>query len=82
MGSIYFNGEEYGGSGYIELTGTLTTGQTSLTIQNAAITTSSTIDFYTDTFGVNPTAVTVATGSITLTFDVQQSDLGVKVRIS
>lgn len=82
MGAIYFNGEEYGGAGYIEITGTLTAGSTSITLSNAAITTSSTLDFYTDSFGVNPTAATVSTGSVILTFDEQGSDVGVKVRVS
>jgi len=61
------------------LTGTLTAGNTSLTLSDSAITTDSTIDIYTDTFGVNPTNAVVATGSVTLTFAAQQSNLGVKV---
>ncbi len=65
-----------------DLTDTLTAGQTSLTIQNAVIATTSTIDIFTDTFGVNPTNVVVTTGQIVLTFEAQQSDLGVKVRVS
>ena len=82
MGSIYFNGEKYGGAEYVDVTGTLTAGSTSVTLSNAAITTSSTLDFYTDTYGVNPTAVTVSTGSVVLTFEEQASDVGVKVRVS
>ncbi len=62
----------------VEVIGTLTAGQTSLTLTNAAITTTSMIDIYTDTWGVNPTAVTVASGSITLTFNAQLSDVAVK----
>lgn len=61
------------------VTGTLTAGSTSLTLQNAAITTDSTFDFYTDTFGVNPTAVSVSTGQIVLTFEAQAAAVGVKV---
>lgn len=68
--------------GGTELTGTLAAGSTTITFNNAAIETTSTIDFYTDTFGVNPTAVSVSTGSITLTFQAQAAALGVKVRIS
>ena len=67
---------------YTEVTGTLTAGSTSLTLSDASITTSSTIDYYTSVFGVNPTNVVVATGSVTLTFEAQGSDLSVKVRIS
>lgn len=62
-------------------TGTLTAGSTSITLSNANIHTSSILDFYTDTFGVDPTGVTVAEGSVTLTFKTQASDLGVKVII-
>jgi hypothetical protein len=67
--------------GFVEVTGTLLTGATSITLSDASITTSSTIDLFTDTYGVNPTAMSVSTGSVTLTFDAQESDLGVKVRV-
>lgn len=65
-----------------EVVGTLTAGNTSITLQDESITTNSTIDIYTDAFGVNPTDVVVAAGSVTLTFEAQVSDLGVKVRAS
>lgn len=68
--------------GYTEVTGTLTAGNTSVTLSDASITTSSTIDVYTDTFGVNPTAISVSTGSVTLTFPAQASNVAVKVRVS
>ena len=71
-----------GGGGYTDVTGTLTAGNTSITLSDSSITTSSTLDYYTDTFGVNPTNVSVSTGSVTLTFEAQQSNLGVKVRVS
>ena len=64
------------------VTGTLTAGSTSLTLSDASITTSSTIDIYVSTFGIQPTNAVVATGSITLTFLAQASDLSVKVRVS
>lgn len=67
--------------GGIVLTGTLAAGNTSLVLSNAAITTASTFDFYTDTFGVNPTDVNVASGSITLTFEAQANDVAVKVKV-
>lgn len=70
------------GSSWLDVSGTLLAGETTLTIQNAAITPNSTLDFYTDVFGVNPTNVTVSAGSVTLTFESRSSDLGVKVRIS
>lgn len=65
----------------IEVTGTLIAGQTSLTISDNSILTTSTIDVYTDTYGISPESITVATGSVTLTFEAQASDLGVKVRV-
>ena len=67
--------------GFVEVSGTLTIGATSLTLSDASITTSSTIDVFVDTWGVNPESVTVATGSVTLTFEAQESALGVKVRV-
>ena len=67
--------------GFVEVSGTLSTGSTSITLSDASITTSSTIDVFVDTFGVNPTAMSVSTGSVTLTFEAQESDLGVKVRV-
>lgn len=69
-------------STYTEVTGTLLTGATSITLSDASITTTSTIDIYTDVFGIQPTNAVVATGSITLTFLAQNSDLSVKVRVS
>ena len=64
------------------VTGTLTAGSTSITLSDASITTSSTIDIYVSTFGIQPTNAVVATGSITLTFLAQASDISVKVRVS
>ena len=69
------------GDSSVSVTGVLEAGETSITLENAAITSNSTFDFYTDTYGVNPTGVTVASGSITLTFEERESDLGVKVVI-
>ena len=65
-----------------DLTGTLTAGQTQVVINNAIITINSTVEVFTNVYGVNPTNVVVATGSVTLTFEAQQSDIGVKVRVS
>ena len=67
---------------YTDLTGTLLTGATSITLSDASITTTSTIDIYTDVFGIQPTNAVVASGSITLTFLAQASDITVKVRVS
>ena len=66
---------------FTDLTATLTAGSTSLVFSDSSILTTSTIDIFTSVWGVNPTAVTVATGSVTLTFAAQQSDVSVKVRV-
>lgn len=71
-----------GGDLWTDFTGTLTAGSTSLTISNALITESSTFDYYTEYFGINPVGASVTNGSITLTFEAQDIDLGVKVRVS
>ena len=68
--------------GYVEVTGTLTAGSTSLTLSDASITTTSTIDIYTDVFGIQPVNAVVATGTITLSFLAQSADISVKVRVS
>ena len=59
----------------------LTAGQTSITLTDVLISSDSTFDFYTDIYGVAPKTVSVSTGSITLTFDAQASDMMVKVVI-
>ena len=80
--SKWVNGAGGGSASWTDVTGTLTAGNTSVTLSDASITSNSTFDIYTDTFGVNPTGITVATGSITLTFKSQASDVNVKVRVS
>lgn len=87
MSKIMYGGIAYGSAvegdyGWTDLTGTLTAGQTSLTIQHEIITTTATIEIYTDTFGVNPTNAVVTNGQIVLTFNAQASDVGVMVRVS
>ena len=54
-------------------------GETTVTIEDASITEECTLDIYTDKFGVNPKNVTVDTGSITLEFKAQESDVNIKV---
>ena len=63
------------------ITGTLTAGQSSLTLTSSAITTSSMIDVYTDDYKLSPTNVVAETGSVTLSFSVQSNDHEVKVVI-
>jgi hypothetical protein len=57
----------------------LYTSQTTVTITDDAITTDSTFDIYTNKYGVNPKNVTVDTGSITLEFKAQETDVNIKV---
>lgn len=64
-----------------ELTAVLSAGSTTITISNAAILTTSTIDIYVDKYGISPEDVTVTTGQIVLTFAEQASDLNIKVVI-
>jgi len=70
-----------GGSSWTDVTGTLTAGSTSITLSNVAITTTSTIEVFND-LDVPYNSKTLSTGSITLTFDAQSSDMSVKVRVS
>lgn len=63
------------------LTATLAVGSTSVSFTDSAISTSSTFTFYTTKFGVSPTAVSVSTGSLTLTFDAQTEAITVKVEV-
>ena len=82
---LYGANAQSGGGGsasWKDITGTLTAGETSISFTDSSILESSTFDFYTSKFGVNPTDVSVLNGSITLTFDEQSTDLGVKVRVS
>lgn len=67
---------------YTDITGTLSAGQTSITLSNAAITENSTIDYYTNYFGINPAGVNVSNGRVVLTFEEQDVDISVKVRVS
>ena len=64
------------------VTGTLTAGSTSLTLSDASIQPTTTIDIYVSVFGIQPVNAVVSTGTITLTFLAQASDIEVKVRVS
>ena len=63
------------------ITGTLSAGSTTLTLQNAAITINSVYDIYTDKWGVNPTDVVATAGKITMTFEKQNASIGVRVEV-
>ena len=61
--------------------GNLVAGNTSITIENESITKNSILTFFTSIYGVNPSSVTASTGSVTLTFDAQEVDMEVGVRV-
>lgn len=65
----------------IILTSTLTSGNTSLTFSNAAITTTAMYDVYADKYGLTPTDITITTGQAVLTFEAQSADVSVKLVI-
>jgi hypothetical protein len=65
-----------------ELTSTLTAGSMILIFKDASITSDTIVDnVLTSEYGVIPEDMTISNGSLTLTFDAQASDIGVKVVI-
>jgi hypothetical protein len=69
---------EQAGSGATVVSGTLTAGQTSLTLSNAAITAASFIDVYTDG-GVPFTSIVQNVGSVVISFEEQAANLNVSI---
>ena len=70
---------------YYDVTGTLTAGSTQLILlytqgSNIPLSTA-TVEVFTDTYGVNPTNVSIVGNNITLTFAAQANNVGVKVRV-
>ncbi len=65
----------------IDLTSTLKAGEISVSFTNDAITDDSAINVYTDTFGINPTNMSVSGTTLTITFGAQDTDVRVKVRV-
>ena len=74
--------DSLGGDGTVILSATLTAGQTSVIINDARIHADSYIDVYTDTYGVAPTNVTNAEGTMTLTFESQSNNVNIRVKLS
>ena len=67
----------------VELTSTLTAGQTSLTFTDAGITENSILSaVYTSIFGASVSSANIVTGSLTLTFPQQEEDVTIKVVIN
>ena len=63
----------------IELNGNLAAGSTTLILSDENITINSTIDIYTNVYGISPKNVTVEDGQITLEFKALDNDLKIKV---
>lgn len=61
-------------------TGTLTSGSTTITFTGMPTSGNNVIDFFTST-GINYTAISQSSGSVTLTFDAQSTDVTVTCRI-
>jgi len=62
--------------------GTLTAGQTSITLSDASITSSSFIQVFAGNGNINYTSISSTTGSVTIGFLAQASDMTVVARIS
>lgn len=61
------------------LTSTLTIGATTVVFTDSSIGANSRLDWYTDVFGVNPTNVVANGSTVTLTFEAQESAIGVRL---
>ena len=75
--------EELQGNVGVMYTGMLSAGETTLTLKADTLTRESTIDVYTDIFGVAPTLVEtdVTAKTVRLTFPIQTYILNVKVKV-
>lgn len=65
---------------YKDVSGTLTAGQSSITLSDSSITTNSLIEIFTTT-GVGYSDISATTGNVTITFYPQATDIGVIARI-
>lgn len=63
----------------VELTQTLTAGQTAIVFNDASITSDSIIDIYVDKWGINPTSVETISGKVTIQFGAQATNMSVKI---
>lgn len=83
MPKIMYNNIEYSDSvPYKELKGILTAGQTSITFTDSVINSNRVIDYFPSICGIVPTSITVTSGSAVFTFEEQETDMTLKVRIS
>ena len=69
-----------GGSAYTDIATTLVAGQTTVTVNNVAITANSIIDIYTDP-EIPFVSRSATVGQVTVTFDAQASDVSVIISI-
>ena len=73
---------EIKGTKYMQQTKTVSTSaDTTYTFTNAAITTSSRIEVYADKFGINPSDVSVSSGSCVVTIPPQDNAISLGIRI-
>lgn len=70
-----------GGASYTDLTASISSGATTVTISDASITTSSAFFPFSDPFGLTITNMVATTGSITITFLPAASNYTLKVRV-
>lgn len=70
-----------GGASYTDLTTNISSGATTVTINDASITTSSAFFPFSDPFGLTITNMVATTGSITITFLPAASNYTLKVRV-
>ena len=64
------------------LTGTLNANETEVVFTDPAIGSDSLIDVYTETFGVNPSAIVQSGNTVTLTFTAQSTDVDVAIVVN
>lgn len=81
-GVIVISDEEGSDNAYVDIIGTLRSGNTTLTLYHGDITEDCVISVYTGTFGVNPYEVNPYIGSVELVFDPQPNDVQVLVRVT
>ena len=66
---------------YTEVTGTLTSGSTSITLSSACIESTSKVMPWFSEYGVVAKTMEIDNGHVTMTFDARQSDLGIKLEV-
>ena len=66
---------------FIELTGTLYSGQNTFTWLDSRIESDMWVLPFTSVYGLNPKTVTCVDGSLTMTFDIQDNDITIGLRL-